>query len=511
MNVQGITFPGFPIFVSARTDTTSWAVTFMLLDDVDLYLEQFENNGTQVRFNGALVPVVTREETILVAGEAPQSITVSETPHGPVLNAAIPELANIPPVALKSTAAQPEWSIESLINLPRTENWADFKASARAAGIGFNFLYSDETGKHGRIGYQASGLVPPRKSLDNAYVIVPGHDGQYEWTGFASPSDLPSVYDPPAHALATGNNRIVPDDYAPNGTPIYLSNYYDTPWRTQRLYTRLLKHEKPFDTSDFAAIQLDTQSAVNLPLRDMLVGAIKRAGLPPDDPSAANAFEALKKWDGRADANSKGAAVYETLLFVLLRNTAFGVLGSDLYGGYASSVFITQQQQALFDLLESPRSPFFGATATDDPASARDRAVSVALGQAVALLRTALQDDVSKWTWGGVHTLTYNHPLAGLDRMFAIGDSFPAHGDASTPWLGGFFLHAGLLAYSDDLRAALAQDALPVARAVWEPSSKSRSLLTLSTGESGDPRSTHYQDHAQPWRNGEHLQLPWFP
>jgi penicillin amidase len=514
MNVEGVTFPGFPTFVSARTDTTSWGVTFMLLDNVDLYLEQIkdaEGGGKEALIDGDWTPVGIRSETIQIAGAPAQTMEVYDTKHGPVLNAAIPELNGFGPVALKSTTAQPEWSIEGLINLPRTSTWADFKKSARSSGIGFNFLFSDETGKSGRIGYQASGLVPLRESADNAFVVVPGFDGNHEWTGYAKPGELPSAYDPSSHALATGNNRIVPDDYAPEGRPIYLSNYFDTPWRAQRLYTRLLKGSPTFNVTDFASIQLDTFSVLNLPLRDTLVKALE----PSDDPTANAALNALQKWDGNANANSKGAAVYETLLFVLLRDTvigAFGEYAADLYPGYASSVFVTQQQQALRDLLESPRAPFFGAT--DDPGApaARDQAVRVAFGQAVELLRKTLGDDVAKWTWGGIHTLTYNHPLAGLDPRFDLG-TFAANGDASTPWIGGFFLHSGLLALPPEaggLRAAFAQDALQVVRAIWEPSNKKRSLLTLSTGQSGDPRSPHYSDQAKPWRNGKHLQLPYF-
>jgi penicillin amidase len=131
------------------------------------------------------------------------------------------------------------------------------------------------------------------------------------------------------------------------------------------------------------------------------------------------------------------------------------------------------------------------------------------LGEADALLRGALGNDVSKWTWGAVHTLRYNHPLASVDPRFDIG-SFPANGDAATPWIGGFFVKSGLLAQGSGLRAALAQDALQVARVVWEPSNKTRSLGTLSTGASGDPRSSHYSDQAKAWRAGRYLQMPFY-
>jgi penicillin amidase len=194
--------------------------------------------------------------------------------------------------------------------------------------------------------------------------------------------------------------------------------------------------------------------------------------------------------------------------------TALGALGeADLYAAYASSVFVTQQQQALRDLLETPRAPFFGAGPNDNAASKRDQAVRAALTKTATLLGA----DTSKWRWGRIHTLTYNHPLAGIDPRFDIG-SFPAKGDAATPLIGGFFLHAGLLAFAPDqiaaaggVNAALAQDALQVVRAIWEPSSRSRSLVTLSTGESGDPRTRHFADQAKAWREGKYLQLPFAP
>jgi penicillin amidase len=278
--------------------------------------------------------------------------------------------------------------------------------------------------------------------------------------------------------------------------------------------TRLTTATQPLTPQDMASIQLDTQTTIGLPLRDIYVGALGRVGLPAGDPSAAAAAAALQQWDGNAAASSQGAAVYEMLTFILLRNTVSGVIGPDEYALFAPNVFLTNQLNGLIDVLGSPRAPYFGIAEGVDPVAARDEAVRAALGEADEMLRGALGSDVSAWTWGGIHELTYNHPLASEDARFDIG-TFPATGDVGTVNIGGWFAKVGILALpsgdfegAGGVRAALAQDALSATRLVWNLAPLDGSFGVMSTGFSGDPRTGHYADHAAPWRSGQVFPIP---
>ncbi|WP_438029357.1 penicillin acylase family protein [Sorangium sp. So ce233] len=515
-NVAGWMVPGFPGFISGHTDRIAWVPTYSLFDSVDLYVETLRGasgGGEEVLINGEWRPVTTRVETIRVKGQPDVQRTFRATPHGPVLNDGLDGLETFGTLALKSTAGQPEWKVDGYFEMPEATNWTKFKAAALKQSIGWNFIFADYTGPYGHIGYQNSGLAPQRESPLNALYPVPGTGG-HEWTGYATHAELPSVYDPPSHVLVTANHRIVPRNYAPKGRPVHLANYWDMPWRAQRIMTRLTTATAPLTPQDMASIQLDTQTTIGLPLRDTYLAALGRVGLPADDPSAAAAVAALEQWDGNAAASSQGAAVYEMLTLILLRNTVRDVIGPEEYALFAPSVFLTNQLSGLMDVLENPRAPYFGITAGVDPGALRDQAIRTALGQADAMLRDALGPDVSAWTWGGIHTLTYNHPLAGEDERFDIG-TFPATGDVETVNIGGWFAKVGNLDlppgdFEDEggVRGALDQDSLSATRLVWNLSPIDGSLGVMSTGMSGDPRTCHYADHAEAWREGQIFPMP---
>jgi len=517
-NVAGWMMPGFPAFVSGHTENIAWVPTYSLFDSVDLYVETLRdvNGGQEVLINGQWQPVQSRVETFRVKGQPDQQRTFRTTPHGPILNDGLEGLEAFGTIALKSTAAQPEWKVDGFFEMPAAQNWTQFKAAAVKQSIGWNFIFADYAGPRGHIGYQNSGLAPQRQSPLNALYPVPG-EGGHEWTGYATNAELPSVYDPPSHMLATANHRIVPKNYAPQGRPIHLANYWDMPWRAQRILTLLSSTTQPLTPQAMASIQLDTQTTTGLPLRDSYVAALGRAGLPTNDPSASAALAALQQWNGNAGPSSQGAAVYEMLTLILLRNTVRDVIGPDEYSFFAPSVFLTNQLHGLRDVLENPRAPYFGITAGVNPGEARDAAVRVALAQADAMLRDALGPDVSTWTWGGIHQLAYNHPLASEEAQFDIG-TFPGAGDAETVNLGGWFAKVGILdlpagEFEDagGVWAALDQDSLSATRLIWNLKNLDSSLGVMATGFSGDPRTGYYSNHAAPWRAGQMFQLPFTP
>jgi penicillin amidase len=517
MDIEGLTVPGFPAFISGQNDHIAFGITYAMIDDVDVYAETLRQvgNGQQVFYDGRWVPVQARTETIAVAGGAAVQLTVRTTPHGPILNDALPNLDAFGPLALKSTAAQPAWTVDGFFDLVSADDWTSFRQTVARESIGLNFVYADRAGPHGHIGYQMAGLAPQHQSPLNGLVPVPGGDGAHEWVGYAIPRQLPGVFDPPSHLLVTANNRIVPDDYAPGGTPIYISGQWDEPWRVQRavmLLTGLVEDGHAITEADLERVQLDVAPAVGRPIAADLLAALGRAGYPADDPDGPTSMAALQTWDGDTSPSSAGGLLYEVMLALLTLDAAEPVLGS-AYSTYAAGVFITSQEQACWQLLVAPQAPFIGATGPAGVAAARDAAVSAALGETDALLRQTLGPDPTAWSWGNLHRLTYNHPLAAVDARFAVG-TFPTGGDPATLDTGGWDTAIGLLALPPDqlaaaggARAAFAQDALASARVIWDLADPGDSLGVLSTGASGDPTSPHYADQAAQWRAGQYNYL----
>jgi penicillin G amidase len=511
-NVAGFFIPGVPAFLSGHNAVSTWAVTFSQVDAADVFLETLNADGTKVKFKGAFVPLTYRTETFNVAGGAPVTKTVRVTPHGPVMNDALPVLDAFGVLAIQTVFAQSAWKLDGFFKLPSARSWTEFRTALRTESIGMNFLFADTQGSYGHIGYQLAATVPVRRA-ENFVGLVPGDSGAFDWNGYVAFEQLPKVFDPSTGFLVTANNRLVPPDYAPNGTVVWLGEGYDEAWRAQRAY-RLISSKPKLSARDLADIQLDTKNVFARSVGDLLVAAVERAGLPANDPDAAASLQAVRTWDGMVNKGSKGAVVFEMWLAVLARDTALNVIGPDLYPGYAEQVFQSQQFHGLIELLKAPVAPFFGATGPGNAQAKRDQAVRRALAEADELLRTALGNDDAAWRWGGLHTLTYNHPLATTVPEFAIG-TFAHHGDVATLNIGGWFTSIGLLALppaelaaAGGAQAAFAQDAVPAMRVVWDTANFNRSLSVLSTGVSGDPASPHWKDQAAQWRAGTYNQVP---
>ena len=63
---------------------------------------------------------------------------------------------------------------------------------------------------------------------------------------------------------------------------------------------------------------------------------------------------------------------------------------------------------------------------------------------------------------------------------------------------------AGVFDLADEERP-LAQNHGAGYRAIYDLGRPERSVFVISTGQSGNPLSSHYKDYAEPWRDGRYL------
>lgn len=511
-NVRGEMIAGVPSFFGGQTEFMSWGGTVAGIDDTDLYMETITliNGEEYVLINGRSIPVLVKNETINVAGQAPVAMKVRTTPHGTILNDAIPSLDAFGPIAMKATFMQSAWKIDGLMAFPQVQNWTQFQSAIDEVGFGLNYVYSDNAGTQGNIGYRLSGLMPQRHP-ENLYVPVSGSDGQHEWAGYATSAQHPRVLNPSNHFLVSANNRTLPSNYAPGGIPVTVGNFLEQPWRMLRASKLLYQAGNNLQTTDLGQIQLDTYNATGKDMATIYVTALQNAGLPANDPDAANSLTALQTWDGKVDASSKGALIYEALTALLVQDTAQNVIGPQLYQNYAQGVFTTLRVGALQGMLANPQAPFFGIQPGDNATAKRNAAIQTALAKADQLLRDTLGTNTANWSWGQLHTLTYNHPLAQApipSNPFASA-TYPTSGDFATLNIGWWGTKAALLALPpQELTAAggplavFAQDALASIRVMWDQSSFYSSIGVSSTGQSGNPFSPFWMDQAARWRFG---------
>ena len=139
---------------------------------------------------------------------APEPIELRYTVHGPVI---YEDRARHRAYALRWVGSEPGTAgYLAGLSMARAQNWREFlTAMDRYKVPSENIVYADVDGN---IGWQAAGLAPIRHNW-SGLLPVPGDTGEYEWSGFRKADELPRLYNPPQHFIATANHNILPPGY----------------------------------------------------------------------------------------------------------------------------------------------------------------------------------------------------------------------------------------------------------------------------------------------------------
>jgi penicillin amidase len=487
-NVEGVTLPGAPGIVVGHNAHITWGVTNLGPDTQDFFVEKLDESGHpgQYAYQDQWLPLEVVTETIHVKGAADIVLPVRSTAHGPLMNPVVEDLKA--PTALQWTALMPGELLKSVLDLDRATNWQQFHAALSNWDVpAQNFVYADS---EGNIGYQATGLWPIRKG-GNGLVPVEGWTGANDWTGYVPYEQMPSVLNPPEHFLVTANNRVVAPDYP------HLINAYWFPWFRAERITQLIQSKPKLSMDDFKAMQYDTISPVAVKLGPALAALSARLGSPtPGDQPLAAAIGLFQGWNGDIRADSAAAALYEPTVRYIISDTFGDELGDPLtaeYRGSLGGAAVT----LIYQMVDDPTNAWWDDTTT--PAKeTRDDILLKSVRSALGEVQGRLGRDMSKWTWGALHTVTFNHTLGAvspLDRIFNFGP-YPMPGDSYTVAAAG---------YNEEY----AQRSHSSMRMITSPGDWTRTQLIFSPGESGQPGSAHWGDLVQDYLQGRYRPLLW--
>jgi len=481
-NVIGASIPGIPGVIIGHNDRIAWGVTNTMTDGDDLFVEQINpDDPRQYAYGGKWVDGdIVREEIRVRGRREPVVEEVLVTRHGPIIGPSIPGERRA--LALCTVVAEPGQHAQSVLLLNSAGNWEEFREALRQwPAPAQNFVYADV---EGNIGYQMAGLVPLR-AKGQGLVPSPGWTGEYEWNGFVSFDELPSVLNPPTHYVATANNKIVDDDYA-----YFLGAEYLDGYRIQRI-VELLEAREKHSLEDFRSIQGDVYSIPGRELAQHLLG------LQPADQDARRALNFLRVWDCQLSPDSVAATIVEAFFLQMLRNTVAVKLGpltdyfvgKEVHPAVPDSLYLHRSASWLLGLMrEAPADWFAGRSWSE--------VMEQSLEEAVAGLRRQLGEDMSRWTWGRVHYAPFEHVLGrvrALQPLFNRGP-VPVGGDMNTvaqaSYVGSrpFVVHSYTASY----------------RQIIDLSDLNRSVAILPGGQSGHPASRHYSDMIDAWRRVEY-------
>jgi len=476
LSLIGAGEPALPGISFGHNDQIGWGLTIFNTDQEDLYVYTLKpGDPDSYRYGDGYEKMRIVRESIEVKGEAPRSVELRFTRHGPVLAL---DAAKSRAFAIRTVWNEP--GVSGYLGSARmwhAKSWDDFKAGRDRWGAPpLNLVYADI---HGNIGWAPGGITPVRHNWDGL-LPVPG-DGRFEWQGFLSGDLLPSSYNPKQGWFATANEMNLPPGYPAEERRV--SFEWSDPTRITRIKS-VLSNLPRSSLADSMALQTDSHSAESARLTALL------APLSSADPDVARALTLLKQWDHDETVGSAAAAIYEVWLSEHLGKAIVAVATP----AAARPIVENGSPDAVISYLEHP-----DAALGPNPTAARDRLLLASLGEALAELKTRLGPDMTSWSWGRLHHATFEPAVAvladsTLRAQMSMGP-LELPGSASTPRAATY----RTLDYAAIGGASV--------RMVLDAGQWDNSVVINTPGQSGDPFSPHYRDLFALWAAGDYVPL----
>ena len=294
-NVMGGGEPPFVGVDAGHNERMAWGFTFAGTDMVDVYVEEVHpEDPNLVRWQDGWEPLRVIEEEIQIKGEAPRTVELKFSRHGPVF---YEDSENGRAYALRSVVQEPGTAAyKGSFKLAQADSCADFFDRAMYWKIPTHSLICGDA--DGNIALQVTGLTPDRDGW-NGRLPVPG-TGEYEWRGFRS--DLPREFNPDRGYIATANNNVHPPGY--EGRPVfYHSSRGVETSRITRLH-QILGSGEQLSVEDHQLIQHDAfslRAAGDIPTFN---------GWNSEEPEVERARRMIAEWDAVLTRDSAAGAIY---------------------------------------------------------------------------------------------------------------------------------------------------------------------------------------------------------
>ncbi|MBH3459513.1 penicillin acylase family protein [Pseudomonas putida] len=458
-----------------------WSLTMFQNDDVDLIAEKTNPaDANQVMVDGQWRALETTEQQIAVKGEAPVTINLRRSPHGPIVNDVLGETAGQTPIAMWWAFLETENPIlDAFYQVNRADTLGKMReAAAKIQAPGLNLVWANARGD---IGWWASAQLPIRPDGVNPAFILDGSTHQADKLGFYPFSANPQQENPPSGYIVSANYQ------PPAAIPI--PGYYNLPDRGRQLDRRLADPQVKWDVQNSQTLQLDTSTDYGPRTLAPLLNTLRAIA---EGDEQKELVEQLAAWRGDYPLDSTSATLFNQFLYEL----AFAALHDELGDTWFKVLISTRAiDAALPRLAADADSPWWNLRGGHDRTD-RTAIVRQAWQRSLAHLRELYGNDPADWQWGKAHTLTHNHPLGQqkpLNLLFNVGP-FAAPGTHEVP---------------NNLSAKIGPAPWPVnygpsTRRLIDFADAGQALTINPVGQSGVPFDRHYSDQAEDYVQGRY-------
>lgn len=454
-------------------------------DDLDLIAEKVNpENPNQVWFHDKWVDLITSEQQIAVKGQAPVTLTLRQSPHGPIINDMLGTTVGKALIAMWwGFLETPNPILDGFYQLNRADTLAKVRAAAaKVHAPGLNIVWANAKGD---IGWWAAALLPKHPAGAKPAFILDGSTSLADKEGFYPFSANPQEENPARGYIVSANFQPV----SPTGMEI--PGYYNLADRGQQLDRQLSDKSQKWDLENTQKLQLGTTTAYGPRLLAPLLPVLREV---VSDPEELKLVEQLAKWQGDYPLESTSATLFNQFLFNLADATFHEKLGDAYFDALIQARVV---DAALPRLAADPDSPWWDNRTTPQRESRADT-VKLAWRASIDHLRLTLGANPAQWRWGQAHTLTHGHPLGmqkPLDRLFNVGP-LDAPGSHEVP--NNLTAKIGPAPWSVVYG--------PSTRRIIDFADPAHSLTINPVGQSGVLFDKHYDDQAEAYIEGVYQQ-----
>jgi penicillin amidase len=446
-HVTGITLPGVPVVISGSNGHIAWGFTNGYIDVFDW-----------IRFPGE---TQTHTEVLQVNGDQDQHLVVRMSKWGPVFHTAMGDMAmhwviSLPgSFDLKLTEMSESASVDEALDI------------GSQMGIPIqNLLIADH---QGNIGWTLAGALPDRviKSKGKADTF-PLNVSNAAWRDkMLSPTAHPRLKNPATGYIVASNNRLlfnrIGDDFGDGGAALGV--------RAFSIVTGL-KLIAQADVPQMYHLQLNTRAYLGMAWRRWLrQSLLNRSHAPKKGDRAILAL--LTQWNGNADKSSTAyALISQWRRAVYFR--LFGALDTQLNRQWPKTGYAKANPR--WDVTVN-RLMYAGRWVPAEFESWQDFTLQILDKVWTGPLREG------RTTWGMINHTQYGHPLA-----------------ASLPSLANL-LSVPVVPLSGDKKVIQVNSPTSgsTERLVVSPGMEGQAILSLPSGQSGNPLSPWWLDNFDPW------------
>ncbi|MEN8123251.1 MAG: penicillin acylase family protein, partial [Bacteroidota bacterium] len=473
---------GFPFPLIGHTLKHSWGITMFANDDIDLYQERIK--GDKYLQDSTWFDLSIRTEKVKVKDSETVEFEIKETKHGAIINDVLGSLNGKKPVSMWWVYNQyPKNNlIEAAYKFSRSENMEEVKnAASLVHAPGLNIMYGDDTGN---IAWWASAKLPVRPNHIDPKEIIDGTRSKndiLEWYNF---SKNPQSVNPESGFIFSANNAPATVDGID-----YPGYYYSGNTRAKSIKNALEAKENSWTLEDTQNLQLNGNSPVYKSNSAKMISYLDKDKLNIEQ------LEMLKyivNWEGTHEIDEIAPTIYYKWMYNSLKMIFVDELKEEKFDALMHTLI---WERSFPIILENENSPWWNNVKTENNESPSD-IITSAFIKSYNNLNYQLGSDMSKWNWGQVHTVTFEHPIGKikpLDKIFNIGPfPVPAAKDALNK-----------LGFTLDSTGIYKVKSGPSKRIAIDFSNIKNSESIIPTGQSGNPFSPYYSNQTQKYINGQ--------